>query len=103
MTETFESLREQGNKKYRQENYTGSLICYTRCIDLQPSALALFAALAEVALFAAFAEVLAVLAAFTPAPLPLLGVIDPRKAVAAAWAIPRNCELISFGLPLAFT
>lgn len=42
MTETFESLREQGNKKYRHENYTGSLICYTRCIDLQPSAFALY-------------------------------------------------------------
>ncbi|QOU20848.1 hypothetical protein BRETT_000562 [Brettanomyces bruxellensis] len=42
MAETFESLREQGNRKFRQENYTGSLICYTRCIDLQPSAFALY-------------------------------------------------------------
>ncbi len=42
MTETFDSLREQGNRQFRHENYTGSLICYTQCLDLQPDSFALY-------------------------------------------------------------
>ncbi|QPG76461.1 hypothetical protein FOA43_003850 [Brettanomyces nanus] len=42
MTEEFDRLRAQGNEKFRNGNYGGSLVCYTRCIDLVPTSYALY-------------------------------------------------------------
>ncbi|VEU19887.1 DEKNAAC100267 [Brettanomyces naardenensis] len=42
MADEFDHLRTEGNEKFRNGNYGGALMCYTRCIDLVPTSFALY-------------------------------------------------------------